>query len=266
MRSQLTKQIEVSTEVKQETNQIQSFTEDLGNDIKLEMTAIPGGKFLMGTEDQEIARLCKKYDKEYFNREKPQHEVTVQSFQMGKYPITQAQYQQIMGENPSNFKGDKLPVESISWEDAVEFCHKLTIRKGTEYRLPTEAEWEYACRAGTTTPYHFGKDITDKLANHGGSVGQTTTVGLYRANAFGLHDMHGNVWEWCQDDWHDNYQDAPTDGRVWVLEKSSTKPIRGGSWSYDPLDCRSAIRFNDSRLNRFSDIGFRVMCVAFITM
>jgi len=135
VRSQLTEQIEVSTEVKQETNQIQSFTEDLGNEIKLEMVAIPGGKFLMGTEDQEIARLCKKYDQEYFNREKPQHEVTVQSFQMGKYPITQAQYQQVMGENPSNFKGDKLPVESISWEDAVELCHKLTIRKGTEYRI-----------------------------------------------------------------------------------------------------------------------------------
>ncbi len=208
--------------------QAKFFKEDLGNGVNLEMVSIPGGKFLMGTEDEEIERLVKEYDNEWIRVEKPQHEVTVSPFYMGKYPITQAQYQQVMGKNPSYFKGDERPVEQVSWDDAVEFCQRLSKQTGTEYRLPSESEWEYACRAGTTTKYYFGDDITSDLANYGDNVGETTSVGQYSPNAFGLYDMHGNVWEWCQDDWHDNYQDAPTDGRAWV-SGGLIKVRRGGS-------------------------------------
>nr|MDJ0572996.1 formylglycine-generating enzyme family protein [Pleurocapsa sp. MO_192.B19] len=136
----------------------------------------------------------------------------------------------------------------------------LSRQTGKKYRLPTEAEWEYACRAGTTTQYHFGQAITDKLANYGRNVGQTTSVGQFPPNAFGLYDMHGNVWEWCQDDWHNNYEGAPTNGSPWLSENSSNKLIRGGSWNDDPF-CRSAIRNYTSRDARSSDLGFRVVCV-----
>ena len=224
------------------------------------MIAIPGGKFLMGTEDEEIERLVKEYDWEGFRREKPQHEVTVQPFLMGKYPITQAQYQEVMGKNPSYFKGDNRPVERVSWNDAVEFCQRLSKQTVQEYRLPTEAEWEYACRAGTTTPYHFGETITDKLANYDGNVGETTSVGQFPPNAFGLYDMHGNIWEWCQDNWHDNYEDAPNDGRVWVSGVGSMKVVRGGSWYRLPRGCRSASRSGDFPDLTDDHYGFRVAC------
>ncbi|MGB5709566.1 MAG: SUMF1/EgtB/PvdO family nonheme iron enzyme, partial [Waterburya sp.] len=163
--------------VEPKKGQAQSFTQDLGNGINLEMIAIPGGTYLMGSVESEG-----------YGDEKPQHKVTVPSFLMGKYPITQAQYQQVMSENPSNFQGDDRPVESVSWDDSVEFCQRLSKQTGTEYRLPTEAEWEYACRAGTTTPYHFGEKITDKLANYGSNVGETSSVGQFSPNAFGLYD------------------------------------------------------------------------------
>ena len=153
-----------------------------------------------------------------------------------------------------------------------------------EYRLPTEAEWEYGCRAGTTTPFHFGETISTELANYRGTDWevegkvypgnygrglkgiyreQTTPVGYFKvANNFGLYDMHGNVWEWCEDDWHENYQDAPTDGSAWLSGDSSNKVVRGGSWDYNPVDCRSAYRDNDARDNRYDDVGLRVVCVA----
>lgn len=188
-------------EIKQEPWCAQYIIENLNNSIKLEMVYLPGGKFMMGSPEGEGT-----------DYEKPQHEVIVSSFYMGKYPITQAQYHQVMGKNPSRFQGDERPVEEVSWDDAVEFCQRLSRQTGTEYRLPREAEWEYACRAVTTTPYHFGETITDKLANYGGHVGETTSVGKYPPNAFGLYDMHGNVSEWCEDDWHGNYKNAPTDG------------------------------------------------------
>ena len=238
-----------------------NFTQDLGNGIKLEMIAIPGGTFLMGTEDQEIKRLCKKYDTEWFENEQPQHQVTVQPFFMGKYSVTQAQYQQVMGKNPSHFPGDKRPVECVSWDEAVEFCQRLSQQTGKEYRLPTEAEWEYACRARTTTPYHFGETITDKLANYSRNVAETTAVGKYPPNAFGLYDMHGNVWEWCQDDWHNNYHGAPTDGRARVSDVRITKVMRGGSWLDIPDGCRSAPRNSGTRDYRSNAVGFRVVCV-----
>ncbi len=261
----------------------QYFTEDLGSGVALDMVLILGGSFLMGTEDKEIERLVKEYDQEWFREERPQHKVNVPSFFMGRYPITQAQWRVVAGweqidreldSDPSNFKEDyegidrwQRPVERVSWEDAVEFCNRLSKKTKREYRLPTEAEWEYACRGGTTTPFHFGETISTELANYRGTdwdVGdkvypgnygrgekgiyreQTTPVGYFKvANNFGLSDMHGNVWEWCEDDWHENYEDgedAPTDGRAWVSGKSSIKVIRGGSWGNNPSDCRSAAR------------------------
>ena len=247
--------ITVNSEGKEIPSQLgyaEYVTEELGNDISLDMVAIPGGTFMMGSPKGEGR-----------DNEKPQHEVTVQAFYMGKYPITQAQYQEVMGINPSNFKGDEQrPIEQVSWNNAVEFCKKLSQQTGKEYRLPSEAEWEYACRAGTTTKYYFGDDITSDLANYGRNVGETTAVGKYPPNAFGLYDMHGNVWEWCQDNWHDNYENAPTDGSAWVTEKSSIKVIRGGSWGDNPPFCRSAFRNYFSRDYRNNYFGFRVVCVA----
>jgi formylglycine-generating enzyme required for sulfatase activity len=189
---------------------------------------------------------------------------------MGKYVVTQAQYQQIMGNNPSGFSGAERPVEKVSWNDAVDFCEKLRQKTGREYRLPSEAEWEYACRAGTTTPFHFGETITTDLANYNGNytyasepkrkyLQETTDVGSFPPNAFGLYDMHGNVWEWCQDDWHDNYSNAPKDGSVWTSQSGITKLLRGGSWTYTPANCRSASRYH-SNLGNYDLIGFRVVC------
>jgi formylglycine-generating enzyme required for sulfatase activity len=209
------------------------------------------------------------------NDEGPQHQVTVPSFFMGKYPLTQAQYQAIMGKNPAYFKGNNRPVENVSWDDAVLFCQKLSQRTGKNYRLPSEAEWEYACRAGTKTPFSFGDNITTDLVNYNGTYPyksapkgkyreQTTDVGTFPPtfppNPFGLYDMHGNVWEWCEDDWHENYIDAPTDGSAWNSQSgSNTKLLRGGSWSGLARYCRSADRNRYSRDNRNFNDGFRVV-------
>ena len=241
-------------EVQEVPSKFESFTEDLGNGIELEMVAIPGGKFLMGSPEGEG-----------YDSEKPQHEVTVQPFYLGKFPITQAQYQQVMGNNPSGFKGDNRPVEKVSWDDAVAFCQRLSEQISKQYRLTTEAEWEYACRARTNTEYSFGDEITDKLANYGGNIGETTPIGQYRANNFGLFDVHGNVWEWCEDDWHDNYENAPTDGKTWLSGVSGIKVMRGGSWFNLPHFSRSAFRNCYTRVDRSYFIGFRVVCVALRT-
>ncbi|MGB5633307.1 MAG: SUMF1/EgtB/PvdO family nonheme iron enzyme [Waterburya sp.] len=260
--------------------QAQSFTQDLGNGINLEMIAIPGGTFMMGTEDEEIERLLKKYNTKWLNSEKPQHKVTVPPFFMGKYPVTQAQWKAIssradlkverdLDPNPAYFTdredSDRRPVERVSWDDAVEFCLRLSKQTGKEYRLPTEAEWEYACRAGTTTPYHFGETITDKLANYGSNIRETTLVGQFPPNAFGLYDMHGNVREWCLDDWHENYIGAPTDGSAWFSKESSMKVLRGGSWADYPRSGRSAYRVRNEHDRTFDRYGFRVACVALQT-
>ncbi|MFO5494531.1 MAG: formylglycine-generating enzyme family protein, partial [Cuspidothrix sp.] len=237
-----------------------SFTEDLGKGIKLEMIAIPGGTFFMGSPKNEAERS---------SWESPQHQVTVPSFFMGKYQLTQAQYQAIMGNNPAYFKGDNLPVESVSWNDAVAFCQKLSNRTGKNYRLPSEAQWEYACRAGTTTPFYFGESITPDLVNYNGNYPykfapkgkyrqQTTDVGTFPPNAFGLYDMHGNVWEWCEDDWHEYYVNAPMDGSAWN-NRNDTKLMRGGSWYGMAKGCRSAYRNNYLRDRCHFDFGFRVV-------
>jgi formylglycine-generating enzyme required for sulfatase activity len=239
-----------------------SFTEDLGKGVKLEMIAIPGGTFLMGSPENEAERL---------SYESPQHQVTVPSFFIGKYQLTQAQYQAIMGANPSSFKGNNRPVENVSWDDAVAFCKKLNQKTGKNYRLPSEAEWEYACRAGTKTPFYFGDNITTDLVNYDGNYSyksapkgkyrqQTTDVGTFPPNPFGLYDMHGNVWEWCEDDCHENYINAPTDGSAWNSRSGSHKLLRGGSWGNNPAYCRSAFRFGLNNLDDYYSIGFRVVC------
>jgi formylglycine-generating enzyme required for sulfatase activity len=243
------------------------------------MVAIPRGKFLMGSPEDEPGR---------YDDESPQHEVTVQPFFMGKYPVTQAQWKAVatkcpqvnreLEPNPSKFKENKqennLPVERITWYDAVEFCKRLSQLTGRKYRLPSEAEWEYACRAGTTTPFHFGETITGKLANYratttygeepkGECRERTTPVGSFTANAFGLYDMHGNVWEWCDDHWHGDYNDAPTDGSAWIesnsVEEGARRLLRGGSWYSDPRNCRSAYRHNYYPDYRSFHYGFRLV-------
>jgi formylglycine-generating enzyme required for sulfatase activity len=255
--------------------QAQLFIEKLPNDIILEMVSISGGKFLMGSPETE---------EESSNSERPQHEVTVPPFFMGKYPITQAQWRAVatlpqvnctLKPDPSGFKGDDLPVETISWDEAVEFCDRISKYTGKNYRLPSEAEWEYACRGGTTTPFHFGETITPELANYNGEYtygsgtkgenkSQTTPVGSFKvANAFGLFDMHGNVWERCLDDWHDSYKNAPKDGSAWLNQQQKSdndnqiKMLRGGSWILSPEYCRSASRdLNDFD---YDVVGFRVV-------
>jgi eukaryotic-like serine/threonine-protein kinase len=234
------------------------FTENLENGVNLEMVFVPGGSFTMGSEE--------------YDTEKPRHVVMVPSFYMGKFQVTQEQYLQIMGKNPSNWQDAKLPVEQVSWNDAQAFCQKLSAKKGKKYRLPSEAEWEYACRAKTDTPFCFGETITTELANYNGNQvyksgvkgvyrSKTTPVGSFPANCFGLHDMHGNVWEWCEDKWHENYQGAPTDGSAWINGNDNDyRLLRGGSWINNPSNCRSANRGRRSAENSYYNIGFRVVC------
>ena len=258
------------------------FTENLGNGVVLEMVAIPGGKFLMGSPKNELGR---------YDFESPQHTVTVQPFFMGKFPVTQSQWAVVaalkkvnidLNPEPSNFKGNNRPVEQVSWDDAIEFCARLSNKTGNTYRLPSEAEWEYACRAGTTTPFYFGETLTTDLANYRGTDWddqgtlypgnygqgpkgeyreQTTDVGKFPPNPFALFDMHGNIWEWCQDTWHDNYNGAPVNGSPWMNE-SDIRLLRGGSWDFNPRNCRSANRNWFARVSWNYDVGFRVVIAA----
>jgi formylglycine-generating enzyme required for sulfatase activity len=231
-----------------------SFTEILPGNIKLEMIKIPAGSFLMGSADN---------DGSAYDDEKPQHRVNLQEFYLGKYPVTQEQYQAIMGNNPSYCGNNpKNPVEQVSWNDAQEFCQKLNQKTGKKYRLPSEAEWEYACRAGTQTRYYFGDD-EKQLGEYAwfseNSGSKSHPVGQKKPNNWGLYDMSGNVWEWCEDAWHKNYENAPTDGTAWNENHSVTKDrvLRGGSWVNGPGNCRSA--FRSLSVNRHSDLGFRVV-------
>ncbi|WP_008308998.1 formylglycine-generating enzyme family protein [Leptolyngbya sp. PCC 6406] len=241
----------------------QSHTQDLGDSVTLTLMLIPAGEFTMGAPADEL-------DGE--DNERPRHLVKVSAFLMGRYPVTQAQWRVVAGyereavdldPDPSKFKGDDLPVEQVSCEQATEFCQRLSKRTGKHYHLPSEAQWEYACRAETTTAYHFGPQLTAELANYGRQVNQTTSVGNYPPNRWGLHDMHGNVWEWCADQWHGNYNDAPTDGSIWIEDdNSSRRVLRGGSWVGLPRLCRSAYRGNYGPDDRDSFLSFRVVCVA----
>jgi formylglycine-generating enzyme required for sulfatase activity len=214
------------------------------------MVFIPGGRFLMGApETEKGSRAC----------ERPQHRVKVSPFFMSKFPVTQDQYEAVMGENPSKFQGKNHPVEQVSRDKAIEFCQRLSQKTMRNYRLPSEAEWEYACRAGTATPFFFGETINTDLVNYNGkhcdnkgnqgkNREKTTPVGSFSPNAFGLFDLHGNVYEWCQDLWHANYVGAPTDGSAWIEKgHERTYVIRGGSWFSSSYACRSAHRDCDWR-------------------
>jgi formylglycine-generating enzyme required for sulfatase activity len=246
------------------------FYESLEGQICLEMVQIPEGNYWMGSENQ----------KGYYH-ERPQHLVTISSFFMSRFPITQAQWQSIakttkvrieLNPNPSDFTGDNLPVEHITWVEALEFCERLQLQTGKPYRLPTESEWEYACRAGTETPFHFGETISPLIATYDGSQRyhagpkgrpskQTSVVGNHRAaNAFGLEEMHGNVWEWCADHGYDDYTNAPADGSARITNhQTSPRVIRGGSWAHQADACRSTYR-NSSipPTHKVLTIGFRV--------
>jgi formylglycine-generating enzyme required for sulfatase activity len=195
---------------------------------------------------------------------KPVHRVRIEPFNIGMTEVTQAQWRAVMGDLPdTGFKGDTLPVESISWNDAVAFCRRLTKLTGFQFRLPTEAEWEYAARAGTTSFYSFGDDdkMLDQYGWHIGNSGNSThPVGKKLPNPWGLYDMHGNVWEWCQDQWHENYDGAPTDGSAWLSGGDSNyRVVRGGSWYFNSHSCRSADRFRNRPGFRIYDIGLRLV-------
>jgi formylglycine-generating enzyme required for sulfatase activity/serine/threonine protein kinase len=216
-----------------------------------EMVVIPAGSFMMGSPASE---------KDRGKNEGPQRTVIIKAFAMGKTEVTQGQWKAIMGNNPSNFKncGDECPVEEVSWNDAQGYIKKLNAMTGKAYSLPSEAQWEYAARAGTTTDFHTGNTISAKQANFGSNK-TIKVASLNSPNAFGLHDMHGNVWEWTQDVWHDNYTGAPTDGSAWLDGGNQMQRVlRGGSWFNGPQYLRSASR------NRFTPdfsinfIGFRL--------
>lgn len=269
--------------------QARYFVEDISG-LPLEVVEIPGGTFLMGTGEKEAQQLAAEYKRylgdnnkhvtdQWVSWQRPQHKVTVPTFYMGKYEVTQAQWRVVaslpkvnrdLAAGPSRFTGDNLPVEQVSWEDAFEFCERLSRATGRQYRLPTEAEWEYACHAGSTSQYAFGETITPELVNYNGNFPygaatkgtyrqQTTPVGsLGVANLFGLFDIHGNVWEWCLDTWQENYNGAPMDGGVREGGDSRFRVLRGGSWGDLGFNCRAANRLPLAPDGRDNYGGFRV--------
>ena len=297
--------------------QVQGFRESLAEEVALTLLWIPPGRFWMGSPESEPERQ---------EREGPQHLVQVPGFFVSQTPTTQAQWREVAawregpGESwgrelepepsffqpsphpkarswgersfsllPGEASSDQRPVENVSWHDAMEFCNRLSQRTGRHYTLPSEAQWEYACRAGTSTPFHFGATITPELANYDGSYTyangpkgeyrkQTTPVGMFPANAWGLQDLHGNVWEWCLDEWHESYEGAPVDGSAWVSTSESNQTakktienntsrdeerrlLRGGSWVFSPRGCRSALRDRLRPDDAYDLVGFRVVCL-----
>ena len=245
------------------------------NQQGMRLTLIPPGEFQMGSPAGEADR----YDDE------TQHRVRItEPFLLGVYEVTQAEWEKVMGSNPSWFSQagggadrvsgqntSRFPVETVSWEDSTEFCRRLSVREGRTYRLPTEAEWEYACRAGTTTPFHFGSTLNGTQANVDGNypygtsekgpyLQRTTQVGSYSANAFGLYDMTGNVYEWCQDGYDETfYGKSPVDNPS-NNPKEGVRVLRGGSWYYIARNSRSAVRYWNTPSNRDDYIGLRVVC------
>ena len=237
------------------------FTENPGNGIALDMVLIPAGSFQMGSPHN------------YGNPdEHPRHFVTIKAFMMGKFLITQEQWKAIMKKlPPCRFKGEDLPVERVSWEDAQKFCQQLTKKTDRNYRLPSETQWEYACRAGTNTPFSFGETLTTEIVNYNGEhtfgdeplsvYGHVTTPGgTFPPNPFGLYDMHGNLWEWCADNWLDDYSASPRDGSAYQIKNNPYRVARGGSWHEPPNLCRSAVRIRFKQSDAEEFIGFRVVC------
>ncbi len=236
---------------------------DLGDGVKLELVWIPPGEFMMGSPESEANRD---------SDESPRRRVRItKGFWMGRYEVTQAQWQSIMGSNPSTYKGSNNPVETVSWNGCQEFLKTISRRTGHQFRLPTEAEWEYACRAGTETVFHYGDSLSSTQANinpdipYGGAskgpyLEKPTSVGSYRPNAFGLYDMHGNVWEFCQD-WHsrNSYRISPANDPP-ACDFGAGPILRGGSKLSRANLCRSASRFYGTLDGCIDHIGFRVVC------
>jgi uncharacterized protein (TIGR03067 family) len=234
-------------------------SKDFTNSIGMKFVWIPPGNFVMGSPKEEKERS----DHEI------QHKVTLtKGFYMGVHTVTQEEWQAVMSNNPSFFKGEKhLPVETVSWDDCLAFIRKLREKDKKLYRLPSEAEWEFCCRAGTKTPFHFGETISIDQANYNGNRTygdgkkgmyrqKTTPVGSFPANAWGLHEMHGNVWQWCQD-WYGDYPDKEVVDPQGAA-KGGSRVLRGGSWLNHPVGCRSASRHRDLPRNRYSYVGFRL--------
>ncbi|OQB39462.1 MAG: Serine/threonine-protein kinase pkn1 [Candidatus Hydrogenedentes bacterium ADurb.Bin179] len=223
----------------------------------MEFVWIPPGEFMMGSPNSEKGR---------YDNETPQHKRTIkEGFWLGKFEVTQEQWRKVMGNNPSYFKGDFLPVEQVSWDDCQQFVAKLSRPGQGIFRLPSEAEWEYACRAGAGTRYYWGPDpaysqIREYAWYDACSEGRTHPGGLKRPNAWNLYDMAGNVWEWCEDDYHESYHGAPRDGRAWVdIPRVSTKVPRGGSWETQALNCRTTDRGHNPSDTRRSNRGVRLV-------
>jgi formylglycine-generating enzyme required for sulfatase activity len=264
----------VGNEWQQQTERItvSGYEQELAEGLAITMLQIPAGSFQMGSPASEAERR---------GNEGPQHRVELQSFFLGQTPVTQAQWKEVaswpqvdlkLNPNAARFKGPNMPVEQVSWEEAMEFCRRLSQRTKLVYTLPSEAQWEYACRAGTTTPFAFGDTLTLDLANYDGNYTygsgpkgqyrqQTTDVGSFAGNAWGLQDMHGNVWEWCLDPWHNSYTGAPADGSAWTAGGGTSRLLRGGSWYFNPRYCRSADRSDAHPDDRNDFIGFRVCCL-----
>jgi formylglycine-generating enzyme required for sulfatase activity len=272
------------------------FQTELLGGMMLDMVQIPGGGFMMGTLESDLVAVkqgsSRSMEREFnndiveslirrFNWEAPKHMVKVPAFYMSKYEITQAQWRAVASlpkvktdllSDPSSFKGSNLPVETITWEEAIEFCERLSLATGRRFRLPTEAEWEYAARAGTNTPFNFGDSIRTEWANFQGKFPynnspkgdfRETTVAagsLGGPNAFGLYDMHGNVWEWCSDVWNESYEGAPSDGSSWETGKIPyLRIIRGGAWDSLGGECRSNARNRMTATIRLNSIGLRIV-------
>ncbi len=216
------------------------------------MLHLPGGTFRMGSPPGI----------DNSDNERPDHDVTLSDFWLGELPVTQDLWQVVMGSNPANFKGSRRPVETVSWNEAQAFIQKLNRLTNKTYRLPTEAEWEYAARGGNTGAgfQYAGSDLLPQVGwYHGNSDGQTHEAGLLLPNELGLYDMSGNVWEWCQDLWHENYEGAPEDGSAW--EKGGDRPgrvLRGGSWGSNDNNCRTANRLSIEPDDRYGNVGFRL--------
>ena len=233
----------------------QELPKNYTNSLGMEFVLIPTGEFRMGSPS---------YEGKMFDFDSPVHNVTIREpFYMSKYEVTQKEWTEVMGYNPSYFKGGDLPVDSVLWFEAQKFVLKLNLKEGSNtYRLPTEAEWEYACRAGTTTRFSFGDENAD-LIEYGWSgydANETShPVGQKLPNPWGLYDMHGNVWELTQDSWHSNYEGAPSDGSVWSEGNSTIFVGRGGSWLDGPNLCTSTFRGSEEEDKRVTCLGFRLV-------
>jgi formylglycine-generating enzyme required for sulfatase activity len=238
------------------------LTLDCGDGVTMALLLIPAGKFVMGSPHSEAKRDTDEGPRHGANITKP--------FYIGKYEVTQGQYERIMGKNPSKFKGSDNPVEQVSWNDATEFCRKLSKRTKRSVRLPTEAEWEYACRAGTVTTFHYGDSLGSLQANfdggkpYGGATSgvyreRTTSVGEFGANAWGLHDMHGNLKEWCADGYNKGYYANSPGQDPGGPPRARSRVLRGGGWSDGADACRSAARGRNKPTGRSSAGGFRVV-------